>query len=551
MTETENEKYEIAEGIYITRNSTHLYGPSKSFDVPEKGKYRREFYLTCHKTNKHVVIKEKDLQKAVQSIYPDCAFYTEDIVSKLSCAINYSKPPEEPIVEVIKLEKEDNTATYFLLEEGPHYFNLYRVGFLHENLSLDQPENIDKIKAYQGIGWPIINGTSTSLASKMKERGYVVEHSGSSCFETKNRFIISTKDNILTPEIYLQMKNDMQECVQEIEKEKEDVFDAYFDEMSSDPNKVFSLVRTGYDYYRTRTVNEQKYYTVAKDRIACTRDFRCGMDHIYLNLMINVERMKADKRKFIVFEVPQDMIGMVIGKGGKNLKKIEEMFGKRFKVVQSREEKEAQKRQKHLEDFNKLKKDVVKTVGDNVLLADEQGLQKAVDDYMETNKQSLPFMPNADELKDVYAALCEEKERKIAEQQYLEAEKIRQHKRNLKELQDNIRDSFGEKFLDSSDAYVAQRIVDYMTENKENLPLQPDIEEMEYMRQNLIEQREEQIAKQLEQDKKASEDIFEQLDSCISDYAWDNDHELPPDEEVKKYIQLMNGWQKKLGKKLL
>ncbi|MBQ7659614.1 MAG: KH domain-containing protein [Alphaproteobacteria bacterium] len=535
MAENEIEKYKIAEGLYIKESASdnEKNESAQYFSVHEPdGKHWNSFYLCRDKLSKHIIIKEDDIQKAVKAIHPNYDFRSEDVVNEFARYINFSKPSEYPDVEIIKLEKVGNSATYYVNGK----YNLDKVPFLSENLSLEQQENIEKIKAYSEIGWLSISATSKNLAAKMEALGYVLEHSGRSGFESRNSYTIRTKDGILTPEIYQKMQQDLQACKDELAKEKLIAFDIYFDEQSSDSNKVYALVETGYDYHRTRTVDDEKYYTVAQMRTACTADYRQGFDHTYLNLMINKERMKQDKRNFIVLEVPQDMIGMVVGKGGRNIKELEQKFGKKFKVVQSSKEKEEQRRKQHQEDFQKLQKDVVETVGDYVLIADEQDLQKAVVDYMDVNVHSLPFAPSVDELKDIYTALCSEKERKIAEQQRLEAERIEKHQQALIELQNDMKDSFGKEFVVLSNSDIAQKMVDYLKENKDNLPLRPNMDELEIIQKNLINERDEQIAEQKRQDQAATESIFEEADRLIRNYGWDNHYELPPDEVITKGI---------------
>ena len=391
-------------------------------------------------------------------------------------------------------------------------------------------------KAYSTIDWCYINATSKILAEKMKSRGYVLEHSGRSGFELRNSYIIKTKDGILTPEISEKMQQDLEECKSEVREDKLKAFDEYFDKQSKDRNKVYAIVETGYNYDLTRIKNDDKYEMVAQERIACTCDVRQGYDHTYQELLIHKERIKNDKRNFIIMEVPQNMIGMAIGKGGKNIKELEKKFGKKFKFVQSTKEKEAQKRQKHQEDLRMLQNDVVKTIGDYVLIADEQNLKKAIIDYMDVNRQSLPFAPNADELKSIYDKLCIEKENKIAEQEWLEEKRAAQHQKDLAELQNDIKDSLGGKIVSFSDADVVQKMVDYMKENKENLPLQPNMEELEIIQRNLLNERNKQILEQERQSKLAMEAIFNEADRLIRNFGLKNNYEIPSDEKIKSGI---------------
>lgn len=532
MTEENTTKYEIADGCYISNNRENEY--DKSFTAYEdNGKYWHTLYFSCNQTKKYVTIKEEEILKAMKQLRPESSFKAEDVVRGFAHSANFSKPRENPEINILKLEKSDKTAIYFSIDR---YSFFEEVTFLREDLSLDKPENLDKIKAYSEINWCKISATNHALANKMSALGYNVEHYGRSGFESRNVYIIKTKDDVLTPEIYQKMQQDLQNSQNELNNEKKEAFDIYFDENSPDSKKVYSLVETGYDYHRIRTVDSEKYETIAQMRTACTMDSRQGQDHTYLNLMINVERIKKDKRNFIVFEVPQDMIGMVVGKGGKNIKKLEETYGKKFKVVQSTKEKEAQKQRQHQEDLQKLQKDVIKSVGDYVLIASEQDMQKAIVDYMEANKQNLPFIPSVEELNGIYTGLCSEKERKIAEQQRLEAERIEKHQQALTRLQNDIKASFGEKLITFSDSDIAQKMIEYMTENKEILPISPNKEELEVIQKNLEKAREEKVLEQKRQDKEATETIFKRMDNQIYNYSMENQYELPTDEEIKKGI---------------
>lgn len=495
MSEGENKKYEIADGFYIKkyRSGDKENERDQCFYIYESdGKHCQIFYLCCDKTSKYVVIKEEDLQKAVKSIYPDYTFRTEDVVKEFAKEINYSKPFGSPEIELIKLEKSDGSANYFMRGE---YSFLKCVPFLSENLSLDKQENLDKIKAYSTIGWCRINATSEILAEKMKSRGYVLEYSGRSGFKLRNSYIIKTKDGILTPEISEKMQQDLEECKSEVREDKLKAFDEYFDKQSTDRNKVYAVVETGYNYDLTRIKNDDKYEMVAQERIACTHDIRQGYDHTYQELLIHRERIKNDKRNFIIMEVPQDMIGMVVGKGGKNIKELEKKFGKKFKVVQS----------------------------GNI-------------DYMDVNRQSLSFAPNADKLKSIYDKLCMEKESKIAEQKRLEEKRAAQHQKALAELQNDIKDSLGEEIVSFSDADVVQKMVDYMKENKEKLPLQPNMQELEIIQRNLLNERNKQICEQERQSKLAMEVIFKEADRLIRNFGWENNYEIPSDEKIKTGI---------------
>ena len=181
--------------------------------------------------------------------------------------------------------------------------------------------------------WPTIAGDEQLFAQILEDKGYVAEYSGRSGFARRNSYVIKTKDGMLSPEAVENVRQGIQQAKQELAKKKSKEFDEYFDKESVDENKTYAVVLTGYNYYLAREPDD-KYIAIASDVISFTRDYRRGFDHTSMTLMINKDRMAADKRQFITLRVPKKLMGMVIGKGGKNIKELQERFGKRFAVKQ-------------------------------------------------------------------------------------------------------------------------------------------------------------------------------------------------------------------------
>ena len=50
-------------------------------------------------------------------------------------------------------------------------------------------------------------------------------------------------------------------------------------------------------------------------------------------LLLNLKRIKESPEKRLTLYVPEELVGWVIGKGGSNIKKIEEITGKKFQVL--------------------------------------------------------------------------------------------------------------------------------------------------------------------------------------------------------------------------
>ncbi len=428
----ENKLYQIADGCYISEQKN--FENDQYFSVYEAdGKHWEHFYLHCDKSSEHIIIKEEDLNNAVKAIYPKRNFLTEDIMKYLTEKVNDAKPADAPNAQILKLDKIDGSAAYYLSDK---YHTLKPVKFLHENLSLEDPKTIEKILAYSQIDWPVINATSKQLAAKMEARGYELEHRGRSGFESRNSIVIKTKDGILTPEIAQKMQQDLEQAKLECKQDKIKAFDEYFDEQSTDKSKVYAVVETGYNYDQTRIIDENKYERVAQIRTGCTKDHRQGYDHIYSELLINKERIKEDKRKFIVLEVPKDMMGLIIGKGGSNIKALQQKFGKRFNVVQDPREIESEKKQAEEErkrqrksDLQTLQDNIKNFIGENYLVADNDSIAVSMVEYINTNKDKLRFSPNADELQQMKDNLIKERDEEIERENRRKAEEIEQQKR--------------------------------------------------------------------------------------------------------------------------
>lgn len=461
MPDTEINKYKIADGYYLRDNLSQERENETTFRFyyishQNLRSYSLYAILGCEKPSEHIILQEADIQKAIESIYPSFAyndalgdlyrnhFELDELVENLVRNINKTTPKDSPKVKLIKLEKDDGTANYYMADK---YNDLKPVSFLHENLPLEDPQTMEKILAYNEIGWCVINATSKQLAAKMEARGYVLEYSGNSGFESRNRYIIKTQDDILTPEIYQKMEEDLAACKIERKQEKLQAFDEYFDEQSTDKAKVYAIVETGYDYNLTRIIDEEKYERIAKVCIAYTSDHRQGYDHTYAELLIHKDRIKQDKRKFITIEVPKSMIGLIIGKKGSNIKALQQKFGKNFNIVQDPKEIAAEKQRqqeeaarKHQYDLQSLQSNIKEFMGENFMASDDDSIAVSMVEYITNNKDKLAVHPTQEELQQMKENLIIERDdeikrendrkaREIAEQKRLEQERIAEQKR--------------------------------------------------------------------------------------------------------------------------
>lgn len=202
----------------------------------------------------------------------------------------------------------------------------------------------------------------------------------------------------------------------------------------------------------------------------------------------------------------------------------------------AQKEKEEQKRKKHQEDLQNLQNNITAEIGDYLMIADGNDIHKAVDSYIRQHKDEIPFVPQTEEIENIHKALTEERERKITEQHRLEEQKAEERKENLSKLQNLIQNSLGDNFVSSDDSIISKTMVEYMKENKDTLPLYPTQEELKIIQENLLIERDGQLAIIKEQDIIASQRIFEEANHSIKIYRWDNENELAHDDYIKENI---------------
>ena len=285
--------------------------------------------------------------------------------------------------------------------------------------------------------WPTINATSTILKEELEKMGYVLEHQGRSGFARRNYFEIKTKDGVLSPETVAKIKQDLEQAKGTVRLIKQRNFDQYFDSQSTDSAKTFALVETGYNYDLTRIIDDEKYESVAQLRIACTSDYRQGLEHTYLELLIHKDRMGKDRRgKPIVFAVPQKMMGLVIGSGGDKIKALQKKYNKRFVVVRDPKEIAEEKRRQeeerireHEYALSSLQNKIMYSMGDNFISADDETIATSIVEYIINNKNQLEVQPTTDELQQIKENLIVERDDRIARENRRKAEEIEYQKR--------------------------------------------------------------------------------------------------------------------------
>jgi len=287
------------------------------------------------------------------------------------------------------------------------------------------------------LEWPTINATSTILEAELEKMGYVLEHQGRSGFARRNYFEVKTQDGVLSPETVAKIEKDLEQAKRTVRSIKQRNFDEYFDSQSTDGAKTFALVETGYDYDLTRIIDDEKYERVAQIRIACTSDHRQGIDHTYLELLIHKDRMQKDKRgKPIVFEVPQKMIGLIIGSGGSKIKALQQKYAKRFVVVRDPKEIAEEKRRQeearireHEYALSSLRNKIMYSMGDDFISADDEKIATSMVEYIINNKDQLTVQPTPDEMQQMKEKLIAERDDRIARENQRKAEEIAYQKR--------------------------------------------------------------------------------------------------------------------------
>lgn len=329
------------------------------------------------------------------------------------------------------------------------------------DIDLENEKDVKEALERNNLSWPTIKATETQKANALASLGYDVEHVGRSGFESRNIYKIMTKDRILTQDVLQEMNKDIAKANEMVWREKNLEFDRCFDEASKDEGKCYAVLETGGSYYRERTPTS-KYKEIASTRIANTKDHRRGIDHTYVTLYFDEEKLKNDKRKFIKLYVPKDMIGLVIGSRGANIKELQQKYNKKFVVEQ---------------DPIELKQEKISAIKEKFLtLLNEKGAMGVLEN-MDLS------LENEKELQDVEKEKIKVffKERLEIYQKNKEEENKRKRFNALIGLKNDICNSFGDEFVDMSDDEIYQRTNSYLEENADKILVMPNEEELNNM----------------------------------------------------------------------
>lgn len=311
--------------------------------------------------------------------------------------------------------------------QAPHFTYIVNGDKLNnlsqDDIDLNNPQALKAALYKSSLRWPSIRGDQADLSSLLESKGYKSEHEGRSGIANRNAYRISKPDTDISDEALAEVNQAIAAAEKAQERQNESTFNAYFDEQSPDANKVYAAVNTGGDYSKTMDVDRETYDVLASTTSAYTADHRYGRSHTYLQLMVNKERMKEDKRSTITLSVPKDLMGVVIGKGGSTIKALSQKYGKNFKVVQDSREIEKEKvaaleaakrehqyeiereQRRHKEAVEELEYQLVQSFGTTLIDAQDDEIAIGIVQYLENNKESVSVISSREDLEKINEGL--------------------------------------------------------------------------------------------------------------------------------------------------
>jgi len=212
--------------------------------------------------------------------------------------------------------------------------------------------------------WPTISESEEDVAKILQEWGYVLTREGRSGFKNRNKLIVEKKNSktieieapllisgTLSPEQKKQVglkpilttgedylvdtekeyvgkiiaKEEIEEVEEAIDKAFKEARDRYEKKfidafLKASKDGISAIIRVGgyeeLSYWRI----PKRFVVLGQKIVSYTQDLRQERSHTYDIILLDKE--KIDGKKYIEIEIPDEYKGIVIGKGGGNIKKI-------------------------------------------------------------------------------------------------------------------------------------------------------------------------------------------------------------------------------------
>lgn len=291
--------------------------------------------------------------------YLDKYFADATIENPMEIPKNY-----ENFLKLNLLLKGDKVAVYHTGSFHEYYESLKKIGNYSDSEIKrgrvdvgDIISNLEDINS--GVSLAADSFAISEIIGAVKKAGFEVEDVGRSGFQSRNsyEFIlpkVTVNAHILKSGSYINNQeiggnrdgfwycgqalvevndqNKRQEVLQIIEKVKQEEINKkdqeFVDEFKSRGDGVTGLMKIGGKEKYKKVPGRFKVLTEV--RVANTQDHRQNLSHTYDYLLIDTEAIKG--KKMIEIEVPNELKGLVIGKGGQNIKRISQELGLFIKI---------------------------------------------------------------------------------------------------------------------------------------------------------------------------------------------------------------------------
>lgn len=261
--------------------------------------------------------------------------------------------------------KDKIVATYQTYEHGDYSEYINEIGkyvgleYLYQGKNFSSYDFNRAIKSIDGgVSFSQDTYAVDRIRDALKKAGYEIKGVGRSGFKSRNSFIVllpkvKIKAHIIKyggaingrnvggesvwycgeVPIDVNDQNEREKVLRIIEEarreEKNEEIKEFVDEFKSKGDGIFAVMDTG-GRGKYQSIPE-RFKVLASMRIADTQDYRQNRSHTYANAIIDTEAVKG--KKSITIKVPDNMKGLVIGKGGSNIKRISEELGLFIKVI--------------------------------------------------------------------------------------------------------------------------------------------------------------------------------------------------------------------------